>query len=712
MGLGEAVQDRKLFIGGLSPQTDDNALKSYYSRWGEIVDVVVMKDNSTGRSRGFGFVTFSDASMAEKAVADGPHVIDGKSTDTKRAISKDSMDERSSGPTDKVFVGGLTREISNEQLRNYFETFGSVKEATVMTDKETGESRCFAFVIFNDMDTVDKVMESKPHNLQGCQIDVQKAVTKEEMKRKMGSRFQGPPSRSTGRGGSRGYYGGGGGGGGGRYQDPYYDRGYDHWGGGYYPQDYYGGGYYDQGYYSYGGYGPSESAGGPMRGHYGHEGYDYQSYGSSGNRGGSYGSKGGASKPRGGGHAPYISLLAAEDVINNHRASVGLFNAFDHGDNVNGKDKLKKTTAKPLEDRYCRTLPGTCVRLQSVDTFSLERMSSTDPSRMEKFRNLLLSPQVDLQALRDAVWNGIPFCYRAKVWKFLMNYLPSNTSRRDQTLLEKRRQYSSYVDQYYTSSASLKQPNETISQIRKDTKRTSLVYGHESLKEMLERILYICAWRNPACSYVQGMNDLVMPFLAVFINEYVKAEISTDGHLVMNSEMDLTEEQLMNLEADTYWCFSRLLHMIQHNYINNQPGIQANVKLLKLLISRVDEPLHKCLEQNQVAYLQFSFRWMNNLLLRELPLRCVIRLWDAYMSEMDGFDKIHVYVCAAFLLQFSDKLKEESDFQGLLLLLQRLPTSQWSMSEIETLLARAYTLKVTFANAPGHISTHDIEILF
>lgn len=31
-----------------------------------------------------------------------------------------------------------------------------------------------------------------------------------------------------------------------------------------------------------------------------------------------------------------------------------------------------------------------------------------------------------------------------------------------------------------------------------------------------------------------------------------------------------------------------------------------------------------------MEYLQFAFRWMNNLLMRELPLRCTIRLWDTY----------------------------------------------------------------------------------
>lgn len=42
------------------------------------------------------------------------------------------------------------------------------------------------------------------------------------------------------------------------------------------------------------------------------------------------------------------------------------------------------------------------------------------------------------------------------------------------------------------------------------------------------------------------------------------------------------------------------------------------------------EQVHRHLDQHEVRYLQFAFRWMNNLLMREVPLHCTIRLWDTY----------------------------------------------------------------------------------
>lgn len=46
--------------------------------------------------------------------------------------------------------------------------------------------------------------------------------------------------------------------------------------------------------------------------------------------------------------------------------------------------------------------------------------------------------------------------------------------------------------------------------------------------------------------------------------------------------------------------------------------------------------VHRHLDQHEVRYLQFAFRWMNNLLMRELPLHCTVRLWDTYQVRPQG----------------------------------------------------------------------------
>ena len=60
---------KKLFVGSLSWDTTDEGLRSAFSTHGEISEAIVISDRDTGRSRGFGFVTFDDDESADKAVA-------------------------------------------------------------------------------------------------------------------------------------------------------------------------------------------------------------------------------------------------------------------------------------------------------------------------------------------------------------------------------------------------------------------------------------------------------------------------------------------------------------------------------------------------------------------------------------------------------------------------------------------------------------------
>jgi cold-inducible RNA-binding protein len=69
----------KLFVGGLSWNTDDQGLRTAFEPFGQVEDAKVMTDRDTGRSRGFGFVTFSDSATAQNAIKqlDGT-VLDGR----------------------------------------------------------------------------------------------------------------------------------------------------------------------------------------------------------------------------------------------------------------------------------------------------------------------------------------------------------------------------------------------------------------------------------------------------------------------------------------------------------------------------------------------------------------------------------------------------------------------------------------------------------
>lgn len=219
----EPEQFRKVFIGGLSYKTDDDTLKEYFEKYGELVDHVVMKDSQTGRSRGFGFVTYSDSFMVDELMKYRPHTIDGRQVEPKRATprEKDSGKAEVQMTVKKLFIGGLRDNISDEDLTSYFGAYGSVAEAIVMKEKETGKSRGFGFVTFDDYDPVDKIILQKVHTINGVNVHTQKALPKDG-------------GDNQGGGGGRGGRGGGGGHRGGRNNNFGNDGGYMNGGGGHF----------------------------------------------------------------------------------------------------------------------------------------------------------------------------------------------------------------------------------------------------------------------------------------------------------------------------------------------------------------------------------------------------------------------------------------------------------------------------------------------
>jgi len=171
---------RKVFVGGLSYQTDDEGLKAHFSQFGTLVDSIVMKFRDTRRSRGFGFVTYSTVAEVDECQKNRPHKIDGKVVETKRATPREDAESQRGGSVTRLFIGGLKYDgISDDDLRSYFEKFGAVTSIEQMTEKSTGKKRGFGFVEFDDYDSVDKALLEQNHKIKDWRIDIKKAVSKD-----------------------------------------------------------------------------------------------------------------------------------------------------------------------------------------------------------------------------------------------------------------------------------------------------------------------------------------------------------------------------------------------------------------------------------------------------------------------------------------------------------------------------------------------------
>ncbi|KAK9239209.1 rab-GTPase-TBC domain-containing protein [Lipomyces kononenkoae] len=361
-------------------------------------------------------------------------------------------------------------------------------------------------------------------------------------------------------------------------------------------------------------------------------------------------------------------------------------------------ERIVKDPANSLHMIYHPSVSSSSSSTSSVDNASAAEIELLNAriSRINKFKRVLQSSNVDISALRNLAWSGIPDELRPMSWQVLLGYLPSNADRRVSTLARKRREYADGVKQAFANGVD----HAVWHQINIDVPRTNphlKLYSFEATQRSLERILYVWAIRHPASGYVQGINDLVTPFFQVFLSAYVDGDVeSYDPGLLPKEVLDV-------VEADSFWCLTKLLDGIQDNYIFAQPGIQRQVAALKDLTMRIDANLARHLQAENVEFIQFSFRWMNCLLMREVSVKNTIRMWDTYMAEgSTGFSEFHLYVCAAFLVKWSVQI-QTMDFQEIMMFLQSLPTQSWTEKDVELLLSEAYMWQSLFKNATAHL---------
>lgn len=249
---------------------------------------------------------------------------------------------------------------------------------------------------------------------------------------------------------------------------------------------------------------------------------------------------------------------------------------------------------------------------------------------------------------------------------------------------------------------------QTLKQIRKDIPRMSggrCYLRHPRVQGSIERILFIWSLRHPACGYVQGMNDLVVPFMGVVL-AYHFCPTRSITELQSYTE-DMFEEMwsvaavpltqwINEIEAEVYWLTSYLLGTMQDNYTSSHEGITAMMRHLAAVVRAADPPLyHSMVDTLQLQFEHFSFRWMNCLLLRELTETQSLRLVDAYLSDEERrWSVTHVYVCAALLLRWSPQLLGfGDDYIAALKFLQSPPTEQMSLRDFQDVLSEGFVLQ-------------------
>ncbi|CAI9301969.1 unnamed protein product [Lactuca saligna] len=195
----EDCDQSKVFVGGISWETTEDVLRDHFRNYGTVVGSVIAKDRTTGSPRGFAFVSFSDASALDKVLLD-THTILGRTVEVKKAVPRSEQNQnhqeqnrgqnrnngKSNGTksndnikTKKIFVGGLSANLTEDDFKFYFEKFGRITDVVVMHDNVTHRPRGFGFITFDSEDSVEEVMQKNFHELCGKLVEVKRAVPKE-----------------------------------------------------------------------------------------------------------------------------------------------------------------------------------------------------------------------------------------------------------------------------------------------------------------------------------------------------------------------------------------------------------------------------------------------------------------------------------------------------------------------------------------------------
>ena len=290
----------------------------------------------------------------------------------------------------------------------------------------------------------------------------------------------------------------------------------------------------------------------------------------------------------------------------------------------------------------------------------------------------------NIPLLKELSYKGLPEdipILRAFIWKLLLDYLPENPKKWEETLIQKRAEYNNYkkiIEEKLEDE--LKEKNyksrEVLEQIVKDVFRTNpkISFFYEPTKkninienflkvldkrknstfneiddiyyndkeneihiDVLKRILFIYAYICPDISYHQGMNELLAPIFYCF--SYDK------------SYKDETEE---DIEADSFWCFYNLMSKVSLAFVSaKNRGLNAKSYIFEKCLEFVDKDIYEKLNTLNIRSEFYCYRWFILLFSQEFEINDVIKLWDIIFSKEDVYYFV-IYISLGIMIMKKD----------------------------------------------------------
>ena len=174
--------NKEIFVGGIPLSIDQDELYEYFQNFGVVTDCYIQRHKKSRLSRGYGFITFMYPEDAMACIEYNNHSINGRNISCNYGKSKaEAINDVFIKQRNKLFIGGVGADISEEQLYNCFSKFGKIEKIYLIYDKVTGFSKGFGFLEYEDETSAKRVASAHYIILNGCKIEIKPKLLKKEV---------------------------------------------------------------------------------------------------------------------------------------------------------------------------------------------------------------------------------------------------------------------------------------------------------------------------------------------------------------------------------------------------------------------------------------------------------------------------------------------------------------------------------------------------
>lgn len=156
----------KFFVGGIHARVDETNLTDYFSQFGRITKIELIKNKKTGLSKGYAFITCESDRVAELIKGAEEHFLWGRKMDIGIAADKTQSKELKEGLKQrKVFISGIGPEVSDYDLEQFFSQYGAVNKAYAILEPISRVRTTYGYVVYEHKSSAMRAIKQQVVNI-------------------------------------------------------------------------------------------------------------------------------------------------------------------------------------------------------------------------------------------------------------------------------------------------------------------------------------------------------------------------------------------------------------------------------------------------------------------------------------------------------------------------------------------------------------------